>query len=48
MGYGLGMQGLAVVSGGLRLAILAHGAYDLAAAALGRRLARRSDGEEAA
>lgn len=39
--YGLGMQALVVVSGGLSLAIIAHFSYDLSAAALGRRLAAR-------
>jgi membrane protease YdiL (CAAX protease family) len=40
--FGLGLQGLVAVSGGLGLAILAHGVYDLGATAMGRRL--RVDG----
>lgn len=41
-GYGLGMQAVVVVSGGLSLAIIAHFSYDLSAAALGRHLAGRA------
>lgn len=47
-GFGLAMQVLVVVSGGLSLAIIAHFSYDLAAAALGRRLATRERDEAAA
>ena len=43
-GYGLALQGLVVVSGGLALAMAAHLAYDLVAAALGRRLGKRTRG----
>lgn len=38
-GFGLAMQGLASLSGGLGLPMIVHLAYDLGAAAIGRRLA---------
>ena len=46
--FGLGMQTLVALSGGLTLAIVAHLTYDLVAAALGRRLAVRECHESAA
>jgi membrane protease YdiL (CAAX protease family) len=41
-GFGLAMQVLVSISGGLCLAMIAHFAYDLSAAAIGRRLAKRA------
>ena len=40
-GFGLALQAVVSLSGGLLLAIVAHMAYDLGASWLGRRLARR-------
>ena len=46
--FGLSMQSLILVSGGLSLAIIVHLSYDLCALELGRRLAAREREEPAA
>ncbi len=46
--FGLSMQSLILVSGGLSLAIIVHLSYDLGALAIGRRLAAREREEPAA
>jgi membrane protease YdiL (CAAX protease family) len=42
--FGLGLQVVVAISGGLLLAIVTHLTYDLCAAALGRRMATREPG----